>query len=514
MKGEVDLYMNKEIEYTKNTELSHIKEYGQYFTNYTVAEFMCNWACKNAKRMLDPAVGNSVFLKYTKIINPACDTFGYEIDKKILDFFGNPTNSSIRNEDYLLNGWDEQYDAIVCNPPYNRFQAIGNRTNILETIFTHTGIKYSSYTNLYVLFLIKSIFQLSPNGKLAYIIPSEFLNSKYGDDIKKLLITNHLLRTVINFENNNEMFSNATTTCCILLVDRDIKSKVDFYNLKSISELELLSNCRDKINKITVSMDELLKEEKWRLFINQEEIAEYKNLKPIKEYCSVSRGIATGANDYFCFSKSKADAYNIPKECLKECICHSSDIKNYIFSNSDFEKLSKEDKTVFVLNVTENNKQEIESYITHGEEMGVNKKYLCSCRNPWYSMEQKKTAPIWVTSACRETIKFVRNLSGISSLTTFHSIFIKEEYKEFIDIIFCYFVTPIAQQIIRLNRKELGNGLDKFQPNDMNKAGMIDLDIISNDDKREIISLYENMKKTESKDIIEKLNDIFKKYVI
>ena len=32
--------MKKEMEYTSITDNAHIKEYGQYFTNYDVAEFM------------------------------------------------------------------------------------------------------------------------------------------------------------------------------------------------------------------------------------------------------------------------------------------------------------------------------------------------------------------------------------------------------------------------------------------------------------------------------------------
>ena len=150
--------MNKEKDYSEKVGTKHIRALGQYFTNYRVAEFMCMWACEGAKTMLDPAAGNSVFLCCTQKLNPECTRTGYEIDKTILDYFGNPSSSRILNNDYLLNDWDSYYDAIVCNPPYNRFQAVGNRDTIIEEIFRHTGIRYSGYTNLYILFLIIIIF--------------------------------------------------------------------------------------------------------------------------------------------------------------------------------------------------------------------------------------------------------------------------------------------------------------------------------------------------------------------
>lgn len=505
--------MKNEINYTKSVGPDHIKTFGQYFTQYKVADFMCSWVCTNATSMLDPAVGNSVFFTYARKYNNHCKFTGYEIDKKILDFFGNPTDANIINEDYLLNGWDDKYDAIVCNPPYSRFQAVSNRNEIIESIYMHTGNKYSGYTNLYSLFLIKSIFQLSETGRLAYIIPSEFLNSKYGIAIKQLLIDEKLLRAIINFKNDNEIFFNATTTCCILLLDHEPKTKVSFYNLTSINELTKNIITDKYFQAVHIEYDRLSATDKWRSYINQEETIKYTNLKPVTKFCSVSRGIATGANDFFCFSLSKAKEYEIPEKCLTKCVCRSADIKSPIFNEIDFKSLSDLGKTVYLLDVTIEDYEIIKSYILKGESVGVNKKYLLSHRSPWYSMEQKMVAPIWVSSACRENIKFVRNLAKAKCLTTFHSVFVNEDYSDDIDVIFCYFLTPVAQTIIRQNRKELGNGLEKFQPNDLNTAKMLDINIISDQDRLRIMKIYNEMLIKYDVDYIAELNNIFSTYL-
>lgn len=508
--------MNEEKKYTNSVTTEHIKTLGQYFTNYDVADFMCSWACSNANSVLDPSVGNSVFLNHARKHNLNCKLTGYEIDSVILDFFKNPSNAEIYNEDYLLNGWDKKYDAIVCNPPYNRFQSISNRNEILKVIYNYTGIQYSGYTNQYILFLIKSIFQLSENGRLAYIIPSEFMNSQYGESIKKILIDKKMLRAIINFKNNSEMFFNATTTCCILLIDYEHKDDVVFFNLNSIDELKSEIDINDlgsSKNALHIEFEQLKSTEKWRSYLNQEEKVEYSNLKKILNFCSVSRGIATGANDYFCFSRSKAQNYAIPEKYLTKCICRSADVKKPIFDNLDFDKLSDNDKTVYLLDITPLDSMNIESYLKFGKEMGIDKKYLPSSRKVWYTMEQKNSADIWVTSACRNGIKFIRNLAEVKALTTFHSIFINDEYSDYKDIIFCYFLTPVAQSIIRENRKELGNGLEKFQPNDLNSAEMLDVKIITSEDKDSILEFYEQIKKGNVESSIDELNKIFLAYL-
>ena len=505
--------MMNELNYSKSVSAKHIKDLGQYFTNEAITDFMCAWACQDAQSMLDPAVGNSNFLLSAKKHSPNCTLTGYEIDKSILDYFGNPANADIYNTDYLLSDWDSKYDAIVCNPPYNRFQSVPNRNEILDKIQIHTGEKYTSYTNLYILFLVKSIEQLSNRGKLAYLIPTEFMNSKYGIKIKQLLIERHLLRAVINFENNNDIFINAITTCCIILLDKLPKNYVDFYNLTSIEALNDIDIYKETGLSIRIGYETLMREEKWRKFINQENIQNYNNLIDLYNICNVNRGIATGANEYFCFSKSRAIEYHIPNECLTKCICHSSDVKKNVFTEDDLQKLYREDKTVLLLDINANNAQLIPEYIKYGINLGIDKKYLPSTRKPWFSMEQKQAAPIWVSSACRENIKFIRNLANTKSLTTFHSVFVNIFYQQYTDIIFCYFVTPIAQKILLQNRKEMGNGLNKFQPGDINSAKMLDISILSDSDITKIQTIYNQMCKKESKECIEELDSIFSTYL-
>lgn len=491
----------------------HIKCLGQYFTNDIIANFMCSWACQGAKTMLDPAVGNGIFFRYAKKYNPECKVRGYEIDKEILEYFGNLSDKNIILGDYLKSSWGDKYDAIICNPPYKRFQAIPDRTVIIQDIYNHTSEKYSSYTNLYLLFLVKSIFQLSSTGRLAYLIPTEFLNAKYGTPVKRLILERQLLRTVINFRNNREVFKNAATTCCILLLDQEKKEYVDFYNLKSVKDLANLK-IETGINAVRISYPDIEANKKWRPYLLQEEKSQYENLTEISNFCTVSRGIATGANKYFCFSRSKAERYGIPRQCLEKCICRSADVRTSIFSQKEFEKLSEEDKTVYLLNIDKSSASVIQGYIKFGEENGVDQKYLTSHRDPWFSMEQKQVAPIWVSSSSRKNIKFVRNLAMAKTLTTFHSIFVKEEYLDDIDLIFCYFLTPIAQSILGKNRKEMADGLNKFQPNDINSAKMLDLNVISKDDRARIYEIYDDMKREVKEQHIWQLDQIMSDYLL
>ena len=236
-------------------------------------------------------------------------------------------------------------------------------------------------------------------------------------------------------------------------------------------------------------------------------------LLPVSHFCTVSRGIATGDNAFFCFSREKAAAYHIPDRCLMKCVCRSADVTTPVLTGTAFEDLSANGRTVYVLDAGAGDYDAIEAYLKTGVQNGVDRKYLPSRRNPWYSMEQKGIAPIWVSSACRKGMKVVRNLAAVQSLTTFHSVYVRPEYAENTNLIFCYFLTPLAQSLVRENRKELGNGLKKFQPNDWNTARMLDIRMISAADRVKISVLYDAMTARFSDAYVEELEEIFASYL-
>ena len=271
-------------DYYKVTNQKNIKKYGQFFTPDYIAKFMADWVSKDANNILDPAIGNSIFFEQIKDLN--IEKIGYDIDPNIINFFKNENNVII--SDYLLSDVPQKYDAIICNPPYNRFQSIDNREEIKKKFLNDYNIEVNGYTNQAILFLIKSIMEIKKNGKIAYIIPTDFLESSYGEQIKELLLQEKLLFSIINFEYN--VFDNATTTSCILLLKKCNNSSVKMINIKNKEEFLNL----DLDNCLIIDYKNINPKEKWlKLFKNQRT---YNNLSKVNKYIKISRGIATGCN--------------------------------------------------------------------------------------------------------------------------------------------------------------------------------------------------------------------------
>ena len=506
--------MITEKEYIKIVPLEHRKKFAQFFTPEQISDFMANWVLNGRREKLDilePAIGLGIFSRSLHKQNPHIQVVGYDIDKTVSsyarDYFASQEyNVTISNENYLTTSWSEKYDGIICNPPYLKFHDYDNAT-LIPIVNNRLHTHLNGFTNIYTLFLLKSIFQMKEGGRMAYIIPSEFLNSDYGVEVKRVLLQSGLLRHVIIVDFTKCAFDDALTTACILLCENSKNS--DIIHFSNIDDIAKLNSSMTEY--MSFPSNQLNPEIKWKQYYEDTSSSNYNHLVPFSTFAKVSRGIATGANNYFTFKKSKIDSYNIPDSSFLRCICHAADVQSQIFTEDDFENLLSYDKTVFLFNgCTNNNNTNVQSYIRMGESIGVDKKYLTENRSPWYALENRKPSPIWVSVFNRNGLRFVRNKAGVYNLTTFHCVYNIGEINT--DILFAYLITNVAKEIFLDNSRQYGNGLVKFEPNDLNKGNVVDLRILAEEENAFILRAYEKLKSNGDicNEVITILDDFFR----
>jgi adenine-specific DNA-methyltransferase len=320
---------------------------------------------------------------------------------------------------------------------------------------------------------------------------------------------------VVNFKEN--VFDDALTTASIILCANDDKTdKVRFTNIQSIKDLDiidkLLVNYPEISEKSNIySFSELDPKVKWKTYYQPQNSHKFKNLVPFSTYAKAVRGIATGANNYFTFNLSKAIKYNIDERYLLPCVCHSMDVQGNFFSKSDFEDLKQKDKDIFLINAVNSDSENVAKYLIKGEQGGINKKYLTASRNPWYAIEKRSPAPIWVSVFNRSGLRFIRNEANVANLTTFHCVYPQKNFFSgvSIDLLFAYLLTNTARLIFEDNSREYGNGLQKFEPNDLNKGKMLDIEKLSQTAIREILDLYRKRITCKNNMFVDQIDAVF-----
>ena len=460
--------------YKDQTKKEHLYSFGQFFTPFEVAVFMCRWVMRESgnKKIYDPAFGLGSFYFAAKSLSENIKFSGMEVDNKIYNFF----NQNFSDKDSLtincnsyFKSWGRKYEAVVCNPPYMRFQKFKERKKIFLDFKKHLNVKLIGYTNIAGAFLIKSLSELKYNGRLAYIMPLEFLNTGYGKIIKSHLLESNKLKFLIQIIPEKEVFPDVTTSIGIILAHNNRKDDgVKFY---SVSNTKDLSKVLYQRPKRSVRSSQLNPNNRWINFFKADSLKlDRKNLLPLSCYGVFKRGIATGANSFFSLSLSECKKLKLPRSALKYCIAKSAQIRSNILTVDDIKQMEDGDSDIFILDM-ENKiyNKSIKEYILYGEKKKIHLRYLTKKRNPWYKIEKRQPAPVLFGVFSRNSFKIIRNYSSALNLTCYHGFYPNIFGQVFIDRLFLYFHSKTGYKVLQKNTRIYGDNLKKFEPNDLNE---------------------------------------------
>ena len=112
------------------------------------------------------------------------------------------------------------FDVVIGNPPYVRSVAL-KESNYAAWDFCRSHYQSASARewDIYLVFVEKGLACLGQKGKLGYILPNKFLNSRVGENLRGILSEGNHVEQVLTF-GAFQIFPGATTYTCLLFLDR------------------------------------------------------------------------------------------------------------------------------------------------------------------------------------------------------------------------------------------------------------------------------------------------------
>ena len=219
----LNIIVNNTKNYTETHSKKDRKNKGQFFTSVSIAEFMAMRASYAAKHLsiLEPGAGNGILtasvVKYC-IENELCNSFDIrfiENDLQILSVLEatsalieeyvlahqGEVNISISTDNYITGNETEQYDIVICNPPYKKIRKDSQESKVMrEYVY--------GQPNLYGLFMCKSINNLRKGGRFVFITPRSWTSGNYFKLARKYILNKLNLTDLLLFENRDNIFNN------------------------------------------------------------------------------------------------------------------------------------------------------------------------------------------------------------------------------------------------------------------------------------------------------------------
>lgn len=236
-----------------------------------------------------------VGIEYDKIQFKKCK----KILKRIEIEYGLPkVNWNIHNADALKWKYRVKFDYIIGNPPYISYRNIDQDSRKMIR-FNFNSCKFGKFDYCYA-FIELGIRNLSANGKMVQLIPSNIFKNVYAESLRKMLQQN--VTVIFDYPTQN-IFKSTLTSSSILLYEKICESK--YIKYKNITQNSELTINRNKLQgKWMFSDDELNNDNQIRF----------------GDYYNASITIATLCNEAFVLTEEQIEKYGLESEIIKPAV--------------------------------------------------------------------------------------------------------------------------------------------------------------------------------------------------
>lgn len=456
-----------------------LRDKGQFWTPGWVAEAMTAYVASDADLIFDPATGRGAFFEaLLKLNNPDISFFGTDIDNEVLsDKIYKHKQAYVENRDFIKNPPKRKFNAIIANPPYIRHHRIDEETkrHLKQLSARITGKPIDGRAGYHIYFLIQALNLLEPNGKLAFIMPSDTCEGKFAKNLWQWISETFCVECAITFGEGATPFPNVDTNAIVFLM-KNSKPQKDLFWIKahkaySKDLFDFVSSAfrRQEFNSLEITRRNLKEAVATGLSRPPQNHSGFKF--HLYNFASVMRGIATGSNEFFFLTSQQVHELNIPKEFLKRAVGRTKDVAENVLTARDIEQLDENGRPTYLLSIRGDRKfpQAVSDYLKAGAESGLPNRSLIRQRKPWYKMERRKTPPLLFAYLGRRNTRFIKNEAKVLPLTGFLCVYPIYDDEEYIDNLWRALNHADTLENLKLVGKSYGSGAIKVEPGNLAK---------------------------------------------
>ena len=219
--------------------------------------------------------------------------------------------------DFLLLNFDNDFDVVVGNPPYIRFDEIDA---VQQIEYRRRYVTFSERCDIYVPFIERSLSLLSPSGVFSFICSNRFAKSSYGRRLRSFIAHDFHVVLYLNMEHAQPFVEEVSAYPAILVIDRH-RNQETLATTIDVSSQEVLRSVRSDAKNCHLSRftSWYSGEEPWlttdaderNLAISVQ--TTYPTIERSAFGTRIGIGVASGADDIFVDAHKAA---GIEKKCL------------------------------------------------------------------------------------------------------------------------------------------------------------------------------------------------------
>ncbi|HTU15552.1 MAG TPA: N-6 DNA methylase [Solirubrobacterales bacterium] len=452
--------------------LSGHKALGAFYTPEGTADFMADWLIRDGgEHVLEPSLGDGALVSALHRnaaarllpdpdvigVELAADTFRTAVDAGLID-----RGMSVRGDFLGLDPFP--VDAVIGNPPYVRLRNLPeeSRRRALRIASRALGRDMDPAGSIWMPFVLHATSFVKEGGRMALVLPHEFTHVRYARPLWRFLGWNFGELRLVRVR--ERMFSSILQETVLLFADRrgERTGRVEFETYETVAGLVSGSRLGTSVAEI----DQIERGEKpFLLGLLREPLrALLEDLSarthPSAESVKWRIGYVSGDKGFFHPSREQIELHGLRPESLAATLTTGRQLVPGGVSTTG----TRDEVHLFVppSDPADLSPGERE-YIAEGVEQGVDRRYKCRIREPWYLIRALKVSDV-VLPVFAETPQLFKNDAGLLATNSFMCGQIEPERR---DALLAVWYSSLTLLEAELKVHSLGGGVFVFVPSEL-----------------------------------------------
>ena len=471
--------MTPPVELAVLPDAARRKARGAFFTPPEVAEFIVEWAIRDAHdRTFEPSCGEASFMlavaKRLRALGgrgrlPG-QLHGVELHPPSAASASDSLSvagfsSSIAIGDFFDFPFSGGYDAVVGNPPFVRYQDFTGeaRARAREAALA-AGVPLSGLASSWAAFVVHSAELLKSGGRLGLVLPAELLSVNYAAPVRRYLMQRFGHVRLVLFD--ERVFPGVLEEVVLLLAEGDGPTEqIEICQARNLDGLTNLRALRWTPNPVDAKWTPaLVPDDSFETYASLVQGGRFVELQGWGE---TGLGMVTGNNRYFTLTTAQARELRIPeRDLLPISPPGSRHLRGLALSRAAWRSLADEGRRVYLfLPDRERPSAASRRYIAEGEERDVQAAYKCRVRSPWWRVPTVGIPDLFFTYMNHDTPRLVTNSARLSYLNSIHGVTlarpIRKLGRELLPVAALNTATLLGAELVG---RAYGGGLLKVEP--------------------------------------------------
>ncbi len=320
----------------------------------------------------------------------------------------------------------EQFDVVVGNPPFVRFQFVSKSDlHAIEILGRRIGLPFRGVSNLWLPILLGALDRLRPHGVMALVVPAEIFTGFATGNVRTWLLANFENLRIDMFKPGS--FPDVLQEVVIISGRRLTEKK------RPALETTYLEFAEHILPDLTLRWGHLVPvgPENWtRYLLSPSQLDALKSAQALplmQRMGTIARievSIVTGANEFFSVTDTELAEYNLHTwaEPLLPRIRYATEL---VYSKEDHKETAANGAKAWLLNFSENKPDPCETpgplrYLVSGQLQKLDIRYKTSIRTPWYRVPSVWAGKLLMSKRSHKFPRLVYNDAGVLTTDTIY----------------------------------------------------------------------------------------------